>query len=60
MSSVWIRTRTTRVGKKRYLVCYRLRGRYGREYSAGTLDTLTLAKTRKTKVQGLIAAGEHE
>ena len=27
---------------------------------AGTFETLTLAKTRKTKVQGLIAAGEHD
>ncbi|MCY4085350.1 MAG: hypothetical protein OXG37_00290 [Actinomycetia bacterium] len=60
MSSTRIRTRTTGTGAKRYMVCYRLGGRYSREQSAGTFDKLTHARQRLTAVQGLIARGEHD
>ena len=60
MSSVRIRTRTTRRGDRRYMVAYRLGGRYGRDRSAGTFETLTLARTRRMKVMELIARGEHD
>ena len=60
MSSVRIRTRTTRRGDRRYMVAYRLGGRYGCDRSAGTFETLTLARTRRMKVMELIARGEHD
>ena len=60
MSSVRIRTRTTRRGDRRYMVAYRLGGRYGRDRSAGTFETLTLARARRMKVMELIARGEHD
>ena len=60
MSSVRMRTRTTRRGDRRYMVAYRLGGRYGRDRSAGTFETLTLARTRRMKVMELIARGEHD
>ena len=60
MSSVRIRTRTTRAGRRRYMVAYRLGGRYGRDRSAGTFPKLTHARQRQAKVQELIARGEHD
>ena len=60
MSSVRIRTRTTRRGDRRYMVAYRLGGRYGRDRSAGTFETLTLARHRRLRVLELIARGEHD
>ena len=60
MSSTRIRTRTTRRGQRRYMVCYRLGGRYSQERSAGTFDKLTHARQRLTAVQGLIARGDHD
>ena len=59
MSSVWVRPRTSAKGAKRYMVCYRLGGRYGRERSAGTFETKTLAQSRRMKVMELISRGEH-
>ena len=56
MSSTRIRTRTTQRGQRRYMVCYRLGGRYSQERSAGTFDKLTHARQRLTAVQGLITA----
>ena len=60
MSSVRIRTRTTRRGQRRYMVAYRLGGRYGRDRSAGTFHKLTHARQRQAKVQELIARGHHD
>ena len=60
MSSVRIRTRTTRAGRRRYMVAYRLGGRYGRDRSAGTFPKLTHARQRQAKVQELIARGQHD
>ena len=40
------------------MVAYRLGGRYGRDRSAGTFETLTLARVRRMKVMELIARGE--
>ena len=60
MSSVRIRTRTTRGGDRRYMVAYRLGGRHGLDRSAGTFHKLTHARQRKAKVQELIARGEHD
>ena len=59
MSSVRIRTRTTAKGGKRYMVAYRLGGRHGQDRSAGTFETLKLAKARRMKVMELISRGEH-
>ena len=45
MSSVRIRTRTTRAEPdRRYMVAYRIGGRYGRDRSAGTFPRLTGAR----------------
>lgn len=57
MSGVFLRRRTTRDGQVRWMVVYRVGGRYGRERSAGTFPTQKLARARAELVWAEIAAG---
>lgn len=57
MSPVWIRTRRTRAGERRYQVVYRRGGRAWPLEIAGTFKTLREARTRREFVGGEIAAG---
>jgi integrase len=56
MASVWIRTRTTTKGAKRYRVEYQPGGREAKVEYAGTFATLRLAGKRKAWVIGELAA----
>jgi integrase len=56
MASVWITTRTTAAGGKRYRVEYRLGGRESRIRYGGSFTTLRLAKIRKAYLVGELAA----
>jgi Phage integrase central domain len=57
MASVWIRTRATKAGAKRYLVEYRPGGREERVRFAGSFKTRRLATIRAGLVDGELAAG---
>jgi integrase len=56
VASVWIRTRPTHDGGKRYRVEYRLGGRETRSRYAGSFKTMREANTRKQWVAGELAA----
>ena len=60
MSRNRIRTRTTRGGRRHYMVAYRLGGRHGLDRSAGTFHKLTQVRQRMQKVHEVIARGEHD
>lgn len=46
MSGVHLRRRVTKTGQTRWMVVYRVGGRYGRIRSAGTFPTRQLARAR--------------
>jgi integrase len=56
MPSSWILTRTTKEGRKRYRVLYRLGGRESRQRYAGSFSTRAEALARKKWVDGELAA----
>jgi integrase len=56
VASVWIHTRPTKHGGKRYRVMYQLGGRGSRARYAGSFKTKTEALTRKAWVAGELAA----
>jgi integrase len=55
MASVWIRTRPTAAGGKRYRVEYRLGGRESKSRYGGSFETLREAKLRKAWIAGELA-----
>ena len=57
MASVWIRTRETKDGERRYLVEYRAGGREARVRHAGSFRTRRLATVRAGAVESELAAG---
>jgi integrase len=57
MASVWIRTRTTKDGKTRYLVGYRIGGRETSAQHAGSFRTRRLAVIRAGWIEAELAAG---
>lgn len=57
MSGVHLRRRVTKDGEIRWMVVYRVGGRYGRIRSAGTFPTRQLARARAELVWAEIAAG---
>jgi integrase len=56
MAGVWIRTRKTRSGTKRYLVEYRLGGRESKVHHGGSFKLERLAKVRAGWIAGEITA----
>jgi hypothetical protein len=56
MASVWIRTRPTKAGGRRYRVEYRLGGRESRSLYGGSFRTMRGAKTRRDWIAGELAA----
>lgn len=56
MASVWIRTRNTKSGNRRYRVEYRLGGRESRSRYAGSFGTAREAALRKQWIAGELAA----
>src|SRR5262245_40008066 len=56
MAGVWIRTRRTRDGARRYLVEYRIGGRESKVRHGGSFKLERLAKTRAGWIAGEIAA----
>jgi integrase len=56
VASVWIRTRPTRDGGRRYRVEYRLGGRESRSHYGGSFRTMREAKIRRDWVAGELAA----
>jgi hypothetical protein len=56
MASVWIRTRPTKDGGKRYRLEYRLGGRESRSHYGGSFRTMREAKIRRDWIAGELAA----
>jgi hypothetical protein len=56
MPSVWIRTRTTRAGDKRFRVQYRLGGREASIRYGGSFKTQREANLRRSWIVGELAA----
>jgi integrase len=56
MASVWITTRTTSAGSKRYRVGYQLGGRSTRSRYGGSFKTMREAKIRRDWIAGELAA----
>lgn len=56
MANVWIRTRPTKGGGKRYRVEYRLGGRESSSRYGGSFRTMREAKTRRDWIAGELAA----